>query len=75
MLRDGAWKLVVGYGDRTAPGGASRAGLYDREADPMEAGNLCELPRAHALQEALVDRLLDRLMETEDRGAPREAQW
>ncbi|MBM7791362.1 sulfatase-like hydrolase/transferase [Tenggerimyces flavus] len=74
MLRHDHWKLVVHHGvpatqrDRTGE-------LYDLAVDPDELTNLWSDPAHAAVRIALYERLLDVLVGTEDRSAPREAFW
>jgi len=74
MLRTAQYKLVVHHGapstsrDRTGE-------LYDLDRDPAENQNLWNDPDAAAIRQQLTEQLLDILVGTEDRSAPREAFW
>ncbi|HEY6738356.1 MAG TPA: sulfatase-like hydrolase/transferase [Actinopolymorphaceae bacterium] len=74
MLRYGDHKLVVHHG---SPASArERTGeLYDLAADPQELTNLWNSPDHVDLRLALQEKLLDVLVETEDRSERREAFW
>jgi arylsulfatase len=74
MLRRGRYKVVVHHG---APASArERAGeLYDLDADPQELTNLWGHPRYQNVKLRLQESLLDVMVATEDRSAPRLSAW
>lgn len=74
MLRHGRHKLVVHHGppvtdrDRTGE-------LYDLEADPHELDNRWDDKAAASDRVRLTELMLDVLVATEDRSAPRLSHW
>ena len=74
MLRRGRHKLNVYHGPPASD--RPRTGeLYDLEADPHELRNLWHDAASAPTRDELLAFLLDVLVSTEDRAAPREAFW
>ncbi|WP_197519561.1 sulfatase-like hydrolase/transferase [Pseudonocardia sp. HH130630-07] len=74
MLRHDRWKLAVHHG---APAtGRGRTGeLYDLVTDPDELVNLWDDAGHRDVRTGLQEKLLDVLVATEDRSAPRLDHW
>ncbi len=74
MLREGDYKLIVFHGnpatDRVRDGQ-----LYDLAIDPNEMNNLWHDEAYLLVRMRMQEHLLDILVATEDRSAPREAYW
>lgn len=69
MLREERYKLVVYHGD------GDEGELYDLERDPQELTNLWPDPDHAGVRLRLMGLLLNALVATEDRTAPREAAF
>jgi arylsulfatase A-like enzyme len=74
MLRHGQWKLVLWHGD-PATARQAEGELYDMAADPYELENLFNDPAHSARRRAMKSKLMDVVAATEDRSAPRIANW
>lgn len=70
MLRTDRHKLVTYHGD-----GKLGGELYDLAEDPEELTNLWHQRDHDGLRLELTATLVDALVETENRSAPREAPW
>ncbi|MFV0295506.1 MAG: sulfatase-like hydrolase/transferase [Hyphomicrobiaceae bacterium] len=66
ILCEDGWKLVLT---------GTRARLFDLGADPEETTDLAQTHAYAARLEDMTDRMIEHLMETEDRSARREANW
>jgi len=74
MLRHGQWKLVVHRGPPSTS--RERAGqLFDLAADPAELHNLWNKPAHRDQRTRLTELLLEVVVATEDRSAPRVSDW
>jgi len=74
MLRHGEWKLVVHHG-RPSSGRERTGQLFNLAADPDELQNLWRHPAHRDQRMRLTELLLEVLVATEDRSAPRFSDW
>lgn len=74
MLRHGQWKLIVHHG-RPSTSRERTGQLFDLAVDSAELHNLWDDPAHRDQRRRLTELLLDVLVATEDRGAPRLSDW